>query len=286
MFAQLGSIRYDGALGFSEYTEKIGAIYAEHARIEGKSRLQAVGFKPDEVSITMRLNMAFCSPADEIKKLEDYVASNEVLPLIYGDGSIQGYFVIQDVEKKVMQQLSTGELLDVTLSITLKEYDAPDMAAQQEQQRLNKAFAFDEVKPLPANTMPYAGDATAEVMKQVQVADLSVSSIDNSLTALQQGQLSASEVSRKITEATDTISGAMDKVSGVWDTVQGVQNLGPQLKNNAAQLKNNAVALKQQMPINSVSDCAAATNAMKQSMSTVKFSSSALTCFNGFRGVL
>lgn len=121
MFAQLGSTRFQGLFGFNEFTQGISINLAEHARIEGKPRLQKVGGNLTDLSVGILLHAGFCNPEAEFATLVSSCENAEVLPLIMGNGTYVGDFVIQSLERNVEHCDPSGNVVSQQLSLSLRE---------------------------------------------------------------------------------------------------------------------------------------------------------------------
>jgi len=99
MYAQLGNIRFEGLKGFSTFSHTVGVTYAQHARINGKSRLEATGDELDAISFEMMLHANFTDPEADIDVINTATVNREILKLILGNGKVVGDFVITSFEK-------------------------------------------------------------------------------------------------------------------------------------------------------------------------------------------
>lgn len=99
-----------------------GVDYAEHARIEGKPGLQFVGDKLDEIQISLVFHQHYCVPDMELARLRTAMKSHQALALVFGNGDYRGWFVITDVTATSEQTDSTGNVLAVNATASLREY--------------------------------------------------------------------------------------------------------------------------------------------------------------------
>ena len=118
--AALGSITFEVSVehinSFSEMSRSSGWTYAEHALCEGKPVLEAAGRRLDEISLKGLFHSRFCSPQDEIQRLNQVADKMEPLELVIGH-DYKGKFVITELKE------TTKNLVTITFEITLKEYN-------------------------------------------------------------------------------------------------------------------------------------------------------------------
>jgi phage protein U len=152
MFCQLGTTVFDGLKSFTSFSQDEEAVVVEHALINRKPKLQgtAVGLKI--LSITLFLHQEFCIVADEITKLRNSMISFEILPLLWGNGQLEGEFVITSMSRQNTQMDTVGNLVSAGISLTLKESAVDDKLTQQQQAAQTNAFAVGNKKPATKST--------------------------------------------------------------------------------------------------------------------------------------
>ncbi|SQB62083.1 Phage protein U [Citrobacter koseri] len=94
----------------------------KHARIEGKPGLQFVGDKLDEIQISLVFHQHYCVPDVELARLRTAMKAHQALALVFGNGDYRGWFVITDVTATSEQTDSTGNVLAVNATASLREY--------------------------------------------------------------------------------------------------------------------------------------------------------------------
>ncbi|WP_139771120.1 phage tail protein, partial [Salmonella enterica] len=99
-----------------------GVDYAEHARIEGKPGLQFVGDRLDEIQISLVFHQHYCVPDVELARVRTAMKAHQALALVFGNGDYRGWFVITDVTATSEQTDSTGNVLAVSATVSLREY--------------------------------------------------------------------------------------------------------------------------------------------------------------------
>lgn len=148
MFAQLGKIIFQTLYSFTEDSEKGSAVYAEHQLLDGKPRLQLTGSSLNERSVKILLNSSFCVPQDELDKLKLSRDNGEVMPLIWGNGRVEGDFVIVDIDANKEDVAPNGTVITYSISLALKEYVSPNKLQSEQADNRNKAKAVGNKKPV------------------------------------------------------------------------------------------------------------------------------------------
>lgn len=148
MFAQLGNIQFQNLLSFNEFSKRGEMIYAEHALIDGKPKLQRTGSALDELNISLRFHASFCNPKVELDKLKDARNQGEILPLLWGNGNVEGEFVIGEISETIDEADPQGNIFSLSASVTLKEYVIKDKIKQQQQENKKNAKAVGDKKPV------------------------------------------------------------------------------------------------------------------------------------------
>jgi phage protein U len=148
MFAQLGKTVFQTLKSFGEFSEQGTANYAEHNLLDGKPRLQRTGSTLNELSIKILFHNAFCVPQDELNSLKDSRDNGEIMPLIWGNGNIEGDFVITDLQATKDEVAPNGTLFACSVSLTLKEYISPNKIQDEQANNRSKAKAVGNKKPV------------------------------------------------------------------------------------------------------------------------------------------
>lgn len=122
MFAVLGDIEFELITYWDGFEATFGVDYAEHARIEGKPGLQFVGEKLDEIQISLVFHQHYCVPDVELARLKKAMKAHQALALVFGNGDYRGWFVITDVTATSEQTDTTGNVLALNATVSLREY--------------------------------------------------------------------------------------------------------------------------------------------------------------------
>lgn len=122
MFAVLGDIEFELITYWDGFEATFGTDYAEHPRIEGKPGLQFIGDQLDEIQISLVFHQHYCVPDAELARLKKAQKAHQALALVFGNGDYRGWFVITSVTATSEQTDSTGSVLALNASVTLREY--------------------------------------------------------------------------------------------------------------------------------------------------------------------
>lgn len=187
MFAQIGSIPFKGLRGFTQFSDSRSTNLAEHGRIEGKPRLQRVGSNLHELSIGILLHASFTNPEDDFSRLDEAREISEIMPLILANGVYVGDYVIETIDRDVLQTDALSNIISMSVNLSLKEAYNPDplktlsITAKQFAQATsqNGATPLRVLDPLPP-TMAQAASLDKQAMQleairidgHVQRADL------------------------------------------------------------------------------------------------------------------
>lgn len=141
MYAQLGDIQFEGLKGFDSFSGTRSTNFAEHSKIESKPRLQRVGTNLEEIRIGVRFHASFCNPEVELAALDTKRENAEVLPLILGNGSYEGDFVIVAIERTKEIDDKQGNIISLVCNLSLKEVYNPDRLRSRRVAAQSAAFA-------------------------------------------------------------------------------------------------------------------------------------------------
>lgn len=284
MFAQLGDIIFSGPLGPSSQEIGTSVNFAQHALIDGKPRLQRVGSNLDELKLSMRLHVSFCTPEDELQKLYAYRDSSEELLYITGTGSLIGYFVIRAVNRNDVQQAPNGKIIEVMVDVELVESFVPDRPAASIEAAKNSGFAIDTNDPqiAPAYIEPIT--PTAVISKNLGETSALNTGMD---TALKTAQSTPTQIQNKLK---DVVGQAKDMKSALQDTITMVSQTTGDIAAKLSQLSaqcDNAIefveTLETAANTGSLQDSLAAFNALQPAIQNVKNAGSSVSKINSSR---
>ncbi len=151
MYAQLGSIKFQSLVGFDSLNDSRSTEYAEHKTIESKPKLQRLGSSLQEFAMSLSFHVAFCNPEEQYDELNTARENGEILTLVYGNGYVEGDFVITSISRKVNQTDNKGNYVHITCDVTLREYSNSNKLEVAIKRAKSLAFAVDVSRPLPVN---------------------------------------------------------------------------------------------------------------------------------------
>ena len=169
MYAQLGTVVFDGLKSFVSFSNEEEAILVEHALIGRKPRLQGAGQSLRTLLINIFLHQEFCIVKEEVEKLRISKDTYEVLPLLYGNGQLEGEFVIASLSLSNQIMDSIGNTLAINVSLSLKESIVENKEDQQQQKARDNAFAVGNKKPATKSGRINPTPCNAFVSRQVSL---------------------------------------------------------------------------------------------------------------------
>jgi phage protein U len=123
LWGALGDIQFEifnAPLG-AKYSEK--SNYVEQRRILSKPVLQLVGEELQKIALTFRFSSGWCSPNEELKKLQEARVLAEPMTLVLGSGRFQGNYVIEDIKVTTLQTQIDGTVDLIIVEVNLLEVD-------------------------------------------------------------------------------------------------------------------------------------------------------------------
>ena len=160
MYAQLGNVIFQNLKGFTEFSKTGSASYSEHQLLDGKPKLQKTGSSLEEIALSIRLHASFCNPLNELTTLRDLRDNGEILPLLYGNGRLEGTFVITQLTSTVEDADPQGNVFSYVVSCTLREYVTQNRLQQEQAEFKKNAAAVGDKKPVSVRKInPPTGNA-------------------------------------------------------------------------------------------------------------------------------
>lgn len=256
MNAQLGDIQFKGMLGFQSFTDDRSATYAEHALLDGKSRLQRTGDELERIGFSMLLHNSFCDPRSQYQQLEAYRENGDVLPLVDGSGQYIADFVIDKLSYDLVQGGPNGSWVAVNVDVSLVEYYVPNRVNSKTSSAKRVAFARSENSPLQVPSItPRLIDAPAitEEMRNLNATSLK---LDSELKTLQANPSRTMLMMRRAKQTTKQLIGSLNAVTSAIDKAQSISTQTATLRTqvqNTIRIANN---LKKELDANCI-DCVA-----------------------------
>lgn len=147
MFAQLGNVVFENLNGFTDFSKTGAATYAEHALLDGKPHLQRTGSALDIISLSIRLHVSFCNPAAQLAVLRAARDAGEIMPLLWGNGTVEGSFIITEISETTEDADAQGNVFSYQLSLSLSEYITANKLQQEKSDNRKNARAVGDKKP-------------------------------------------------------------------------------------------------------------------------------------------
>ena len=141
MYAQLGTTIFDGYKSFVSFSQEEEAILVEHALIGRKPRLEGTGLGLRTLTLTLFLHQEFCQVEQEIESLRTSKDSFEILPLLWGNGKVEGRFVIKQLNTDKTFQDGLGNTYAASVDLVLKESVIDNEVDQLQLNAQRNAFA-------------------------------------------------------------------------------------------------------------------------------------------------
>jgi phage protein U len=124
LFAALGEIQFE-VVGSPDAYESSGSYdFAEQKVVESKPLLQWVGDDLERLKFELMWHASFTKPAAQLALLRAMAAEHLAWPLVFGNGSFRGFFVIESINVKSQQLSAGGAPIAIRVALALKEWIA------------------------------------------------------------------------------------------------------------------------------------------------------------------
>jgi phage protein U len=108
---------------FSDAEHNRSVEYAEHKIIGAKPKLEYVGANADEVKLNIKLSSYFgVNVKEKLRLFNRYMDDGDIYDLFIGTENL-GEFVITSLSKKYKDIDFFGDITELDLSVTFKEYN-------------------------------------------------------------------------------------------------------------------------------------------------------------------
>lgn len=244
MFAQLGSIIFNGMKSFNTLDTTNETNIVEHAIIEGKPKLQKVGEKLDTIQMTMMFSDSFCNVQAEIDALNDARKAVEVMPLIMGDGLLIGDYVIKTLKVKRTDAAMNGKLLQAEVQVDLIEFYTADREQATETAAINAGIGM--AMNFPQEFVPVITSITPEAIVSDNIVQSTVDSLSSANI-----MSSIGAVSDQVRQKTELV---MRQILRVGDSIDSVlHSINLDIESEMYE-RTRELAINCQITINLVSD--------------------------------
>jgi phage protein U len=284
MYAILGNIRFSGLLSPGEFESTKETNLPEIGLIENKPRLQRIGEALEKVTISMRLQALFCDPQAEYTKLDDARKLGIIMPLIMGDGTFQGEYVIRSLTKSVAASFPDGRPETLDVEAELIEYFEPDREATAQNEAISAGFANEQNTPLESVQVDVVQAPAASALADVNSVVASSSAVSNNLND------AVVNPARRARNMADTLRRLDDMGSKVQNAINTVNTSGAEIfaitRSLEANLTTTAAAIQNMTNFVAVDDLTGALTVgggLNTAITSTRSSASALTAFNAAR---
>jgi len=228
MLFQLGNKTFEGLYAPSQWNRSGNeANLAEYDLINTKPRLQLTGETLEEISLSFKLRVEFCNPAQEVADLEAWKKTGEVLPLLLGSGEYVNDYVIKGITKNIVQTFSDGTPIELGITIDLLEF-VPSSAADQQTatDRRSAAAVGDKTQTSRRPTQPKTPEAQAHqaLMKAENSAWEAANAADEARSATTPANF-ADKVNGKVKQAQKAMDDARQRVSDVQQNINNATGI-------------------------------------------------------------
>jgi phage protein U len=252
MYAQLGTIRFEGLKGFSSLEETFGVNYAQHERINGKPRLQAVGDNLNTISFGMYLHASFTDPEADIETMRLAMQNREILPLILGNGRVVGNFVIPNFTKSTGFTDREGNIIEATLSVELTECINDDPLLNEKRAAQDSAFATRERNSNIRAINPAKLSRGMVVTSSVAEIKTSGTLVNQYVAAAEQNPATFEYYSDQISESLDSIEENIQTVNSQLEAAQDLLDLAQSLPDALAAVNTRVQNMRSVLPISDI----------------------------------
>jgi phage protein U len=122
LFAVLGPILFQ-AVGSPESLESSrGWNYAEHKTVESTPLLQWIGDELEMINLEILLHVQYSQPFTDRAALIAAAEAHQAMPLVFGNGTHRGWFVITKIAETAHQLADDGSPIAITLKLELKQW--------------------------------------------------------------------------------------------------------------------------------------------------------------------
>ncbi len=215
MYAQLGTIIFDKVLSPSAMSDTKAGTYAEHAKLDGKPRLQRTGDELNVYNLEINLHRAFCVPEIEIEKIDNAIDNGDVLPLVMGNGMLMGDYVITMRTRTITQGAEDGSILTATVALVLKEYVPPLVVGSTNKTGYASAENNPRVVPDSLRNQSPSGN----ILAGIQQANAESSKVTDTLSQANGDAAKKVTLMQKIRKTIKTMNEALEKAQRLLDQI-------------------------------------------------------------------
>lgn len=232
MFAQLGIYEFKGVFGPSQVRTSSSVNNVEIGRVQGKPLTQAVGENLTTIDMSITLSNAWCDPMSVFESLKADMNNREVLPLIWGDGTVEGDFLIEEIGKEEIQRAPNGDCVLIQVQLSLKEYVTTATSAPS-------GFALASKSPLKAASLPAVSNPAVAVMNNISTAKQAATRLQRIVSMVQRGAAGAQQAAKQVGRALEKGKAALKEAERISMEAEKIQTVAQAGINNMRTMQNN-----------------------------------------------
>lgn len=254
MYAQLGSITFDGQFNFGSFSSDGNeARFAQLELLNSKPRLQKTGDTLEEITILIKVHARQRNPKEFIQRLQDTRTSGEVLPLLLGSGQYLGDYVIISAPYEVTEAFGDGTIIQAIITVTIREHIPGNKLEQQQQEARKKAFAVGDVQQVLIRPAQPVGDTKA-LAQSLSAVTMQSSQIDRQVREYENNVSKRPVTAKGILESCDKVNGALSDAQNKLDNVKEQEAKVTAIRDAAANVRAAIDGIKNNMPPNNIDD--------------------------------
>lgn len=254
MYAQLGSITFEGQFTFASFSSDGNeARFAQLELLNSKPRLQKTGDTLEEISILIKVHARQRNPKEFIQRLQDTRSSGEVLPLLLGSGQYLGDYVIISTPYEVTEAFADGTIIQTLITITIREHIPGNKVEQQQQEARKRAFAVGDVQQVLIRPAQPVSD-TAALAKSLSAVTMQTAKVDGLVSEYENNVSKRPVTAKGILESCDKANAALADAGDKLDNVKEQQEKVTAIRDAAANVRAAIDGIKNNTPPNSIDD--------------------------------
>lgn len=284
MYATLGNIRFEGLLAPEAMERTRETSLVELALIENKPRLQRTGEKLEALRLSIRLSSNFCVPKDEVEKLDSARRVGQIMPLIMGDGTFVGEYVVRSLKVNPTIAWGNGAYESTELEVELLEYFDPDRVQTVVANAVASGFANAQNVPIEAIPIETIQSPSASALADINsVAANHNAVLGNISSSVNNPALQPRNLADSIARLDGMASSVQSAISTINNSGQEIFNMTRSLESSLLTTASDIQALEALVQVNDWSSAQGAGNALSSAIDSVRASASALTAYNAAR---
>jgi phage protein U len=251
LFAQLGDVQFE-VLYFMGFEGTRQATFAEHARVNGKPRLQKTGLGLEQRSVRLVFDQWMTSaPDQQVEALDAMRIKQDPVVFVLGTGRVLGEYVVTELAENVTDTSPEGKTLRVEVTLTLRENADPDAAAAADRAAKARASALARNATSPAgatNALKAGGFSLSDAAKIAKTAVKTFNQTRKILELVGKAAQDPSRIGELAAKAAGIdphlakVAAAIATGARAYQGVQGAQALITRIRQLSADIKTNAAA--------------------------------------------